>query len=47
MEDLPTKFGKKRCVKMAWLNLLVIPQFQCTMFFHARQEKTIDKGKHL
>jgi len=25
VEDLPTKFGQKRCVKMAWLNLSVLP----------------------
>nr|DAX54963.1 MAG TPA: hypothetical protein [Bacteriophage sp.] len=31
---------------MAWLNLSVLPQFHCTMFLHARQEKTIDKGKY-
>ncbi len=25
MEDLPTQYGQKRCVKMAWLNLSVLP----------------------
>nr|WP_314664797.1 secretion protein HlyD [uncultured Selenomonas sp.] len=25
VEDLPTKFGQKRCVKMARLNLSVLP----------------------
>ena len=25
VEDLPTQYGQKRCVKMAWLNLSVLP----------------------
>ncbi|WLD83573.1 secretion protein HlyD [Selenomonas dianae] len=25
VEDLPTKSGQKRCAKMAWLNLSVLP----------------------
>ncbi|WP_315443915.1 secretion protein HlyD [uncultured Selenomonas sp.] len=25
VEDLPTKYGQKRCAKMAWLNLSVLP----------------------
>ena len=25
VEDLPTQCGQKRCVKMAWLNLSVLP----------------------
>ena len=39
VEDLSTQSGRKRCAKMAVLNLLVLPYAYYTLFFKKKLQK--------
>ena len=47
VEDLLTKFGRKRCPKMAWLNLSVLPKVYLTHPIYKMTDLSYNREIHL